>query len=295
MSRVTDADGGAGDAAMIRAATLDDIPTIRRILTAHEDDGPVAPGGVDIIGPYVRHFVERHRSLVTELDRVVVAFGSVLDTGRARMLADLFVEPGRLGQGLGRPLLTALLEDAPVRATFASGDPRALPLYVRAGMTPLWPCLYLEGTAQRLPPIDTTLSVWDATPDELALLEEAWTGASRPVDHAYWAGQPEADPFLVEDADGPLAFGYGRAKQGTPTRALNRMLVRPDAEPVPAILAGLVRAARDGRVQACLFGPNPALRVLLEAGFHVVDRDQFLSSDPSLVDPARFLPNPGML
>ena len=60
----------------------------------------------------------------------------MLDTGRARMLADLFVEPGRLGQGLGRPLLTALFEDAPVRATFASSDPRALPLYVRAGMTP---------------------------------------------------------------------------------------------------------------------------------------------------------------
>ena len=60
----------------------------------------------------------------------------MLDTGRARMLADLFVEPGRLGTGLGRPLLSALFEDAPVRATFASSDPRALPLYVRAGMTP---------------------------------------------------------------------------------------------------------------------------------------------------------------
>ena len=88
------------------------------------------------------------------MDGGVVAFGSVLDTGLARMLADLFVEPGRLGQGLGRPLLTALFEDAPVRATFASGDPRALPLYVRAGMTPLWPCLYVEGAAAQLPAPD---------------------------------------------------------------------------------------------------------------------------------------------
>ena len=30
------------------------------------------------------------------------------------------------------------------RTTFASDDPRALPLYVRAGMPPLWPSLYVE-------------------------------------------------------------------------------------------------------------------------------------------------------
>ena len=282
-------------AATIRLATVDDIPTIRRILSAHEEDAPVAPGGADIIGPYVRHFVERHRTLVSEVDGGVVAFGSVLDTGRVRMLADLFVDPGRLGQGLGRPLLTALLEDAPVRATFASSDPRALPLYVRAGMTPLWICLYLEGEAAQLPPVDPSLSVRDATTDELAGLETAWTGAARADDHAYWAGQPQADPFLVEDAEGPVAFGYGRAKQVSPTRALNRLLTRPGADPVPPILTGLARAGRGGRVQACLLGPNPALPLLLDAGFHVVDHDQFLCSDPSLVDPARFLPNPGML
>jgi GNAT superfamily N-acetyltransferase len=281
--------------AAIRLATIEDVPEIRRILAAHENDGPVAPGGVDIIGPYVRHLVERHRTMVSELDGGIVAFGSVLDTGRARMLADLFVEPGRLGTGLGRPLLNALFEDAPVRATFASSDPRALPLYVRAGMTPLWVCLYLEGAADTLPPIDPSLVVRGATPDELAALEAAWTGAARPDDHAYWADQPDADPFLVEDPQGPVALGYGRAKQATPTRALNRLLIRPNADPVSSIVAGLARAARAGRVQACLLGPNPALPILLEAAFRVVDHDQFLCSDPSLVDPARFLPNPGML
>jgi hypothetical protein len=35
--------------------------------------------------------------------------------------------------------------------------------------------------------------------------------------------------------------------------------------------------------------------VLLEAGVRIVDHDQFMCSDPSLVDPARLLPNPGML
>jgi GNAT superfamily N-acetyltransferase len=281
--------------APIRRATADDVPAIRTILVAHENDGPVRDGGVDIVGPYVSHLIEHHRTLVSEDDGELVAFGSVLDTGRVRMLADLFVEPGRLGQGLGRPLLRELFEDAPARATFASSDPRALPLYVRAGMTPLWPCLYLEGDAAQLPAPDSALTVWDATPGELAVLEEAWTGDVRPVDHAYWAAQPGGDAFLVEDADGPVAFGYARSKQATTTRALDRMLVRPGADPVPPTLVGLARAARDGRVQACVLGPNPVLPVLLEAGVRIVDHDQFMCSDPSLVDPARLLPNPGML
>ena len=45
----------------------------------------------------------------------------------------------------------------------------------------------------------------------------------------------------------------------------------------------------------CLGGPHPVLRPLLEAGLRIVDRDQFLASDPTLVDPVRLIPNPGML
>jgi hypothetical protein len=218
-----------------------------------------------------------------------------VDARVTTMLADLFVRPELLGQGLGRPLLAALFGESTARATFASSDPRALPLYVRAGMTPLWPNLYLEGTAAQLPALDPGLTTWDATPEELALLEEAWTGAERHADHAYWAGQPAADAFLVEDESGPVAIGYARAKQGSATRALDRLLVRPGADPVAPIVAGLARAARKGRVQACVPGPNPVLPVLLEHGYHVVDSDQYLASAPDLVDPARLLPNPGLL
>src|SRR5690349_21740100 len=116
--------------APIRRSTADDVHAIRAILVAHDNDRPVRGGGVATVGPYVSHRIGLHRTLVAEDDGEPVAFGSVLDTGRVRMLADLFVEPGRLGQGLGRPLLRELFEDAPARATFASSDPRALPLYV---------------------------------------------------------------------------------------------------------------------------------------------------------------------
>ena len=152
----------------IRTATLDDVPAIRAILAAHGNDGPVVHA--DIVGPYVRHLVVRHRVLVTEVDGTAVAFGAVTRAGVADHLADLFVLPDRLGQGLGRALLAELFAGSGGRTTFASDDPRALPSYVRAGMTPLWVCLYVDGDGGRLP-VDGGLDVRAADPAALASLE----------------------------------------------------------------------------------------------------------------------------
>jgi GNAT superfamily N-acetyltransferase len=275
-----------------RPAALDDVPAIRALLAAHGNDGPVTR--VDIVGPYVRHLVTRHRTLLTEEDGSVVAYGTVVDAGIALHLADLFVVPDRLGQGLGRPLLLALFGDAPRRTTFASDDPRALPAYVRAGMTPFWPCLYVEGEGNRLAP-PAGFDVVAASPDELAALELAWTGADRADDHRFWASQADGDPFLVVDGDGPVALAIGRARQVSDVRVVDRMVIRPGADPVPPILAALRRTDRGSRVMAHLLGPSPALPVLLDHGFLVVDRDQYLASDAGVVDPLRVLPNPGML
>jgi hypothetical protein len=60
-------------------------------------------------------------------------------------------------------------------------------------------------------------------------------------------------------------------------------------------LAAVRRAARDRTVLVTVQGPNPALRPLLEHGFRIADRDQFMASDPDILDPARLIPNPGML
>jgi GNAT superfamily N-acetyltransferase len=275
-----------------RPATPEDIPAIRAILAAHDDDTPVTR--VDIVGPYVRHLVTRHRALLTEEDGVAVAYGAVVDAGLAIHLADLFVVPDRLGQGLGRPLLAALLGDAPRRTTFASEDPRALPIYVRAGMTPLWPTLHVEGDATGLV-MPRGLDVIAADPEVLAGLELGWTGAERGDDHRFWASQADADPFVVLDRDGPVALAIGRARQVSDVRVIDRMLVRPGADPVPPVLAALRRTDHGTRVVASLFGPSAVLPALLDLGFRVVDRDQYLASDVGLVDPARLLPNGGML
>ena len=94
---------------------------------------------------------------------------------------------------------------------------------------------------------------------------------------------------------GPVAASYGRARQVSDVRALDRLVVRPGADPVAPALAALRRTGRGGPVHAVVPGPNPVLRVLLERRFRVVDRDQFMASSDDIVDPVRLLPNPGML
>jgi hypothetical protein len=35
--------------------------------------------------------------------------------------------------------------------------------------------------------------------------------------------------------------------------------------------------------------------VLLEARFRIVEHDQYMASEPGLIDPARLIPSPGLL
>jgi GNAT superfamily N-acetyltransferase len=276
----------------IREAMVTDVTAIRRLLPAHGNDGPVVT--VDVIGPYLRHLLDHHRVLVSVQRDVILAFGAVVDTGLSMHLADLFVAPDRLGEGIGRPLLEALFADAPRRTTFASDDPRALPLYARSGMAPLWPNLYLEGTGDALPAPPPSMTLEPADGTRLSALEAEWTGHGRLIDQGYWA-TPAGDGFIMLEDRAPVAIAWARVRQTTPVRTLNRMVIRPDVDPVVPVLAAIRRAARGGSVVATIPGPHPALPVLLNRGFRITDRDQYCASDPSLVDPIHLLPNGGML
>lgn len=282
-----------GRSPTIRDARPEDLAGIRSVLAQHGNDGPVVVA--DIVGPYLKHLLTRGRARVAMLDDEVVGFGAGVDTGRSVHLADLFVAADRLGSGIGRPLLASVFEGATARTTFASEDERALPLYVRAGMIPLWPSLYVQGRGSDLPRVRGSIGAEASTEAELVALERAWTGIDRSADHAYWAAMADSDPFVVRQDGQIAAFGYGRARQAAPIRVLDRLVIHPDADPVATTIAAMRRAARDGAVLICLGGPHPVLRPLLEAGLRIVDRDQFLASDPDLVDPTRLVPNPGML
>jgi GNAT superfamily N-acetyltransferase len=286
-------DTGRSALAAIRPATLDDVPDIRSILAEHGNDGPHS--AVDIVGPYVRHLVQTARALVSVESGRIVAFGAAAMTGHGRHLTDLFVRTDRLGHGIGRPLLDAVFADDWPRTTFASDDPRAMPLYIRAGMAPLWPSLYLVGSGTNVPGADSGLTAHPAEAARQAELELAWTSIDRSIDHAFWASQADSDPFVILDGRDVIAAGYARARQIGPVRALDRLLIRPGQPSLGPVCLALRRAARGGQVRTCLPGPNGAVRPLLEAGFRIEDRDMYMASRPDLVDPDRLVPNPGML
>ena len=92
-------------------------------------------------------------------------------------LAELFVRPDRLGRGIGGRLLTEVMAGNEERVTFASSDPRALPLYVRHGMRSVEPLLYLRGDRRVVGLLPVAgVSVEAADPDDVLGLDARASG-----------------------------------------------------------------------------------------------------------------------
>jgi GNAT superfamily N-acetyltransferase len=240
-------------------ARLEHLDGVRRIANAYgnlEDWG--RPDYLDL--------ELRERGLWVALERgEVVGFAGLLRRGRLVHLGDLFVAPGRLGEGIGRRLLEASLPEEGVRTTLASRDERALPLYARFGLRPIAPVLYLDGSldadgeVERVPVEE--LPAPDR-PGQLRLLAEAgghgllrgraWT-AARPAGAACWLGPGEGG------ADDVLAF----------------------AASVDHAIIGLP-------------GPHSAVLPLLAAGFRVDDLDFFMASELDAWELERYFPGPDL-
>src|SRR4051812_8308876 len=123
----------------VRLVVDDDLPAVAKIAPANDEMVGTDPR-------YVSHLREHGGVFVAEVDGGLAGYCGVRLAGDVTLLSDLFVVPARHGGGTGRRLLDAALDDTPgERLTFASRDPRAMSLYVRYGMTPRWPLLYLSG------------------------------------------------------------------------------------------------------------------------------------------------------
>jgi GNAT superfamily N-acetyltransferase len=74
-------------------------------------------------------------------DGVVTGFTGTLPRGRLTHLGDLFIRSHAQSHGLGQALFRYALADAPSVITFASANPRAMALYLRAGLIPRCPLI----------------------------------------------------------------------------------------------------------------------------------------------------------
>ena len=286
-----------GQAPVVRTATEADMPAITAILEANDE--PVTWPDVPR-PPYVEHLLTRPgmRLVVGELDGSVAGVAGTIEVGRpgTRFLSDLYVDPARQSQGLGRAMLRAAFEGAESRMTFSSRDPRALGAYIRNGMLPRWPLLYMEMAAGLLGPHEDGVEARPANPAETARRSLAWTGVDRTVDFDFYARLPEASGFVVV-IDGDLAaIGWARRELAPPEgRWLDHASIAPHADPVRAAYAVLRAAAGGQRLGAALPGLHPAVAPLLERGVRIGDQDTFCATDPDLFDPERIFPSPGLL
>lgn len=275
----------------VRSATAADIPRLAAILA--ENDEPI--GWPDRPGwPYLEHLVDRSRAVVAETRDAVAGFGGSIAVGRdhVRFLTDLFVDPEHQERGVGAALLEALLDGAPGRMTFSSDDERALALYLRIGMRPWWPLLYLAGP---VPESDADDAVETSDPLETASWSMAWTGVDRTVDFEHYAALPEAEGFLVWDAGAVAAIGWARRHRTGPGRWLEHATFAPGVD-VARIAHLVLEAAADGQaLSAPIPGPHPIVPWWLERGGRIIDRDTFCATEPGLIQPERLFPNPGFL
>ena len=282
---------------IVRPATAADVPALARIMDVNDE--PVGWPDLDDIGfPYLDHVLRHKRLRVAELDRRVVGIGASGEVGRPdlRIVTDLFVDPDVHERGAGRARLDAILDGATERMTFSSADERALGLYIRAGMRPWWPLLYVEVGPGGLGPHDAGVAWRPADAAETGGWSRAWTGIDRTTDFEHYASLPEATGVAVIDDGAVVAVGWARRERiRSGGRWLSHASIAPEADPVRAAF-GLLRAvAGEDRLNAPVPGPHPAVPALLERGVRIGGRDTFCATDPSLVDPVRILPSPGFL
>jgi GNAT superfamily N-acetyltransferase len=276
----------------IRAATDEDVAAIDTLMAGHDEVTDAPPPRPGARAAQLRLLLGRGEVLVAEIDGRVVGFGGTIHTGRAVHLSDLFIDKDHLGRGIGGRLLPLLFHDRWPRTTFASGDPRAMPLYLRSGMTPHWPNVYVTGIAEALPQTGDVAKE-AAEPARLAAIEADWTGVDRTADYQMWTGRDGARPEVVHRRGTPVAIVQSRRRVRGEGRWIDRLLVAADADPVTTTLAALRLAAEPGQeIGACIPGPHPALAVLVTAGFRIVDGDTFMASEPDLVDPIRTFVDP---
>jgi GNAT superfamily N-acetyltransferase/antitoxin (DNA-binding transcriptional repressor) of toxin-antitoxin stability system len=284
------------DGARLRAATVDDIDAIDALLRTVDQpppgEPPLPPHAQD---SYLRYLIEHGTAAVVDLDGTMIGFGATVHSGRWTHLADLFVVTEQQGKGHGGRLVSAVFGDRRPRTTFSSDDPRAMPLYIRAGMLPLWPNVYVSGDPASLAQAQG-VAVEPSTYEEIAALDGQWAHLDRISAMAYWHTLPDGRPYVVTRGGRPVALIVGRRRLNGVGRWIDRARVAPGEQPVVPLLAGMRRAAEGGNsIGACVPGPSPLLPVLLGAGFRIRDRDVYMASDPTLLDPTLELFNTGIL
>jgi GNAT superfamily N-acetyltransferase len=268
-----------------RLATVHDFAGIAEVAIATDQAGE----GAAADPRYADHLLRRGRLVVAEGDDEVVGYAATIVVNHADVLADLFVTPGCHGGGVGKALLDAVWSGAPDRMTLSSSHPSALPLYIRHGLIPRWPVLYLRGAPDRLPPAQLTLREVDV--QSAVQHEKVLTGVDRGQDYEYWASRPRAQLVVVRNGDEVVAVG-AVGGEGL-TYGLSHLVSSHSSHAAESVVA--VLGSLDGEGLVAIPGPHPGVAPLVGSGWRIVDVDMFAATDDHLVDPQLVCPHSGLM
>ncbi len=273
-----------------------------RTETADEPGGATdahAPGPPE---PYLGHVLRTGAFVVAEEDDAIRGYAGAITRGNVSFLTDLFVDPTYQSSGLGRALLNAAMPASDlIRCTSSSSDPRALALYIRAGMRPQWPCfaLRLDATPAHdwsrltFPDAPTVIEAALDDPDLLAW-DTRISGRPRAIDLAFWRAEQDGVGLWFERDGQRIGYAIIRMRAGIVIGPIGA--ATPD-DATACTLTAVAWATRQASVVTIQVpGPHASLPVLLDHGFHIRYADTFVSTaDTPFFDARHYIPSGGDL
>jgi hypothetical protein len=239
---------------------------------------------------------------VAETGGALIGYAALIERGGVGFIAELFVRPESQSARIGGGLLAKLLEtSAPTLCTMSSGDPRAISLYIRAGLQPRWPHFQLMGSPEHLPHLGPDVEATEIEEQDQAIIgwDAEISGRARPEEHAYWRST-RAIPLWVRGKDGIVGYGYVHRTPAS-VRAAAGVLLGPigarSAADAAASLDAILRWSRrfGHAVHVGIPGPHPSLPALIRAGFRIKFVETYCCSNPTaLFDPRTYIPSTTM-
>jgi GNAT superfamily N-acetyltransferase len=241
-------------------------------------DSPVVTDGMldegwALRGPFIEHLWRSaaHNWLAEDETGSTIGWAMSIERGAMLELTHFFVDPGIQSKGVGRALLERAFpaDHAGHRSIVATQDPRALSLYLRAGVRFVTTVADFEARPTPVR-VDTDLEfeALDASTESASVIagvEAAILGHTREIDSRFLLGER---PAWVARRGGTLAgFAFGCRDELTgPIGAL-------DPADIPALLAHVeTQAAAAGATNVYFSTPlvnDTAVRHLLGRGFQL--------------------------
>ncbi|WP_454764365.1 GNAT family N-acetyltransferase [Cupriavidus campinensis] len=296
---------------IVRPASADELARAEALVTRSINDLTVRHGFGPIAASRSPDFqafclLDDPRGVwLAEDDGEIVGFALSWVCGRLWFLAELFVAPGRQGQGIGNELLDRTMQHASQAGateksliTFAF-NVVSQGLYVRHGLLPRLPIhlcsaereslvRHASDHALRATPIRTTA----VDLEMLRQLDVATLGVSREKHHRYLLGDPRMEGVFLEDGGQPVGYAYVAATGHIGPLAVMHAHAMPGA-----FRAALAMAVAGDAKQISVFvpGTSDALAIAASQGMRFA-LPMVLMSTRDYGDWTRYLPrNPGFM